>query len=157
TPAEGTSTFALGALSTLAVGQQFDSTTDGAVLTLTAVNASLGTVSFTVSHQYLDDNPTNTVADLYRSTVAVEDDDLGRDVTQVVSTVANVSPQLVNLQITDTDENGVATLTGTIIDPGTLDTFKLTIDWGDGNVETHDLPAGTTEFEIDHRFLDDDP
>ena len=27
------------------------------------------------------------------------------------------------------DENGVATLTGTIADPGTLDTFTLDINW----------------------------
>ena len=31
-------------------------------------------------------------------------------------------------------ENDVATLSGSIVDPGTLDTHTATIDWGDLNV-----------------------
>ncbi|MEZ6110700.1 MAG: hypothetical protein R3C99_06775 [Pirellulaceae bacterium] len=42
--------------------------------------------------------------------------------------------------MTTINENGVATLTGTIADPGTLDTFTLVVNWGDAlspnNVET---------------------
>jgi hypothetical protein len=30
------------------------------------------------------------------------------------------------------NENGTATLTGTITDPGTKDTFTLTVNWGEG-------------------------
>ena len=39
--------------------------------------------------------------------------------------VKNVAPTLTLDPVLMIDENGVATLTGTIADPGTLDTFTL--------------------------------
>jgi hypothetical protein len=48
------STFDLGATSSLFVGQTFNSS-DGAVLEVTDLDLSTGTVSFSVKHQYLDD------------------------------------------------------------------------------------------------------
>src|SRR5262249_31194109 len=45
----------------------------------------------------------------------------------------------------------------TITDPGTLDTFTLKVNWGDGSVTTQALPAGTTAFSVQHRYLDDNP
>jgi hypothetical protein len=54
-------------------------------------------------------------------------------------------------------ENGVTTLAGNIIDPGTLDTFTLEVDWGDGTVETFNYGAGTASFSETHRYLDDSP
>jgi hypothetical protein len=59
---------------------------------------------------------------------------------------------------TDVDENGTNTLSGTITDPGTLDTFGLQVDWGDGSpVESFSYAAGTTSFTETHQYLDDDP
>ena len=56
------------------------------------------------------------------------------------------------------DENGTATLTGTITDPGTQDTFSLDVDWGDGSTpETFIYAAGTTGFSETHTYLDDNP
>ena len=52
-------------------------------------------------------------------------------------------------------EGGTTTLSGTITDPGTLDSFSLEIDWGDGNTETIVYPAGTTGFSETHQYLDD--
>ena len=40
---------------TLSVGDMFNSSTDGAVLTITSINATTGQVGFSVQHQYLDD------------------------------------------------------------------------------------------------------
>ena len=53
-------------------------------------------------------------------------------------TVVNVDPTLSNVAITAAVfENGTATLTGTISDPGTLDSFTLVVTWGDGATSTY--------------------
>lgn len=86
-------------------------------------------------------------------------------------TVNNVAPQLQNLAITSpVSETASATLSGVILDPGTQDTFKIGIDWGDplspNNTETIDLanpPAHVTwnavnrQFSVSHQYLDDNP
>lgn len=46
---------------------------DGAILVVSAVT-SFGT-SFDITHQYLDDNPTNTASDVYTISVTLTDDD----------------------------------------------------------------------------------
>jgi Ca2+-binding RTX toxin-like protein len=72
--------------------------------------------------------------------------------------VTNVAPTLSDLSATPIFENGTTTLSGTIADVGTLDTFEVEIDWNaDGTVdETHEgLSAGT--FFYTHQYLDDDP
>jgi hypothetical protein len=67
----------------------------------------------------------------------------------VLSNVAAVSP------IT---ENGTTTLSGTITDPDTGDTFALTVNWGDGSVpQVFNYAAGTTSFSETHQYLDDNP
>jgi hypothetical protein len=73
-------------------------------------------------------------------------------------TVENVAPLLNNLSITSPlDEGGLAILTAEIIDPGTGDSFSLEINWGDGDIETLELPAGTTEINATHQYDDDNP
>jgi hypothetical protein len=60
------------------------------------------------------------------------------------------------LVATTIDEGESTTLTGIITDPGILDTFTLTVDWGDGSpTETIGYPAGTTSFSETHQYLDD--
>jgi Ca2+-binding RTX toxin-like protein len=59
---------------------------------------------------------------------------------------------------TDVAENGFSALTGTISDPGTLDTFELVVDWGDGSTpEVFNYAAGRTSFSEVHQYLDDAP
>jgi len=52
-------------------------------------------------------------------------------------------------------------LVGTILDPGSLDTFTLQVDWGDplspANKETITLAAGATGFTLPHQYIDDNP
>ncbi len=73
-------------------------------------------------------------------------------------TVDNVAPTLGAVAATAVDENESTTLTGTIADPGTLDTFTLEVDWGDGSaLQTFTYAAGTTGFSETHQYLDDDP
>ena len=70
------------------------------------------------------------------------------------------SPALEGMTVTPgaIDENGVATLAGTIADPDARDSFTLSVDWGDGSApESSTYPAGTTTFSLEHRYLDDNP
>jgi uncharacterized repeat protein (TIGR01451 family) len=117
-----------------------------------------GTLTFTETHQYLDDNPTGTAQDVIGVKVSVQDDDSGSTSASPTITVRNVAPTLSNLSLTSAvDEGGTATLSGQIQDPGVLDSFNLTVDWGDGSTDTYSLPAGTTAFTQTHQYLDDKP
>ena len=90
--------------------------------------------------------------------MTITDDDTGTTSDAATVTVSNVAPILGELAATTIDENGITTLSGTITDPGTLDTFTLDVDWGDGSpVETFSYAAGTTSFSETHQYLDDDP
>ncbi len=78
--ASADSTFVVPATGTLNVGDTFNSTTDGAVLEITAVDLSIGQVSFSVQHVYADDGiaPGNgTASDVSTISAVVSDDDLG--------------------------------------------------------------------------------
>ena len=120
------------------------------------INYPAGTAAFSETHQYLDDDPSGTPADPYVVTLILTDDDTGEDGDTTSTTVSNVAPTLSNLAATSPiDENGISTLTGAISDPGTLDTFTLQVDWGDGITETFSYPAGTAIFSETHRYLDD--
>ena len=55
------------------------------------------------------------------------------------------------------DENGTATVSGTITDPGILDTFSVVIDWGEGVPSVFSLPVGSTSYSATHQYLDDNP
>ena len=132
------------------------------VETYTFAASATGTQSFTLTHQYLDDNVTGTAFDTYTISASVQDKDLAVGTATTTVTVNNVAPTLVLNAVTAIVENGVATLTGTITDPGTQDTFTLTINWGDPlspkNVETYTFAAsatGTQSFTLTHQYLDD--
>ena len=71
--------------------------------------------------------------------------------------VTNLAPLLTNLTATvQLAENGFLTLSSGFSDPG-LDSFTLSVDWGDGQSNTFDYPIGATVFSETHRYLDDDP
>ena len=82
--------------------------------------------------------------------------------------VDNVPADLQNVAVAETTGTGMltpgtgsfvegetATLTGEIVDPGKFDGFTLEIIWGDGEDDELDLPAGTVEFEVVHRYVND--
>ena len=66
----------------------------------------------------------------YTINAEVTDDDTLSDADSTTVLVRNVAPSLTLDPVPMIDEDGLATLTGTIQDPGTLDTFSLTINWG---------------------------
>ncbi len=112
---------------------------------------------FLLRYQYLDDDPTATSSDVYTITLTATSEN-GLEAKEALQvTVNNVAPTLSNVAITTPiDEGGSTTLSGSITDPGTLDTFSLVVDWGDGTTpQTFPYVAGTTTFSETHTYADD--
>jgi hypothetical protein len=82
----------------------------------------------------------------------------GGDGNDVVLTRVNVAPTFINRTLTSVVfEGSAATLTGTIIDPDPQ-YFYLTVNWGDGVIETYRYgpDAGGTTVSVTHVYADDD-
>ncbi len=113
--------------------------------------------SFTGRHVYADDDPSESPFDFYRILVRVTDTD-GSGAAVIRVRVNNV-PAEVNTFGFDADtitEGQVATLTGTISDPGSGDIHRVEIDWGDGGGnETILIEPGQRTFSLDHTYDDD--
>lgn len=102
--------------------------------------------TFDVSHQYLDDSPTNTASDVYAINVTLTDDDSGEDTGDVETTITNVDPTVKTLvssngTLTTKSEDGVVSISGTFNDIGTLDTHTVTVNWGEDGGTTETLPS----------------
>ena len=71
----------------------------------------------------------------------------------------NVAPVLADVTVTSpVDEGDVATLTGTVVDPDTLDSHTVVINWGPGEGTTIlELAAGVSTFTATHQYRDDNP
>jgi autotransporter-associated beta strand protein len=102
------------------------------------VNVSMGVDNFVVAvnrsviarHQYLDD-PAGAGDGQYTVSILATDDDGGAVSAAKQVLVKNVAPVVTLEPVATIDEGGTASLAGSITDPGTLDTFTLTIEWGD--------------------------
>ncbi|MEB3200580.1 MAG: tandem-95 repeat protein [Synechococcaceae cyanobacterium] len=127
----------------------------------TAATVDATTRTFSATYTYLDDGATpgnSTPSDSYTITATVTDDDTLSDTASATLTVYNIAPMLSNILVTSAiDEDGIATLSGTITDPGTLDAHTLTVNWGEGAPQTYELAAGVTTFSVTHQYLDDNP
>lgn len=86
----------------------------------------------------------------------VIDDETLTDTGEATITISNVAPSVTANGAT-IDENGDATISGLITDPGVFDTFTVVIDWGEGTPVTYSYEAGTTAYSESHQYLDDDP
>ncbi len=115
----------------------------------------------------------------YTVTVSFADDDGGSVAREFTIVVDNVAPTLTltneSFSINEGDTLTIANL-GSFTDPGydnslapggqTQETFSYTIDWGDGTIETGQLPASRTSgsqgvlttgtLADSHRYLDND-
>ena len=117
-----------------------------------------GTMRFTETHVYADDNPSLTPADPNLMRVELIDNDLNRDVYTSTIIVSNTAPVLTGISLTHAlEENGQLSIAGVISDASSLDTFLLVVYWGDGEGNVYDYPAGTTTFSETHVYLDDNP
>ncbi|MBC8351189.1 MAG: hypothetical protein H8E66_04335 [Planctomycetes bacterium] len=128
--------------------------------------ASLGVVvsggGFSVTHQYLDDNPTITPSDVYAIGVTLDDDDGGSDSDSTTTTITNVDPVIDSFTVDSAviNEDGSVTVSGSISDVGTQDTHTVEIDWGGSegtSAATVIQGAGSATFTATHQYLDDDP
>jgi PKD repeat protein len=82
-------------------------------------------------------------------------DSAGHSVTAAASVAAtNVAPAVGALTLTPSSvvDQQTLTVTGDFSDPGTQDTFTLTVDWGDGMSSTQSLAAGTRSFSATHAY-----
>ena len=69
----------------------------------------------------------------------------------------NIAPELDITHVYEINEGQSLTLSGTLTDPGPLDSLTLAIDWGDGLTETATYSSGLTTLAIPHLYLDDNP
>ncbi len=122
-----------------------------------SINATTGVVS--VANRNLLDGPaTHTI------TVQSSDGAGGTATENLQIVVNNVAPTVVLNPVVMINENGTATVTGTITDPGRPDTFTLDINWGDplspNNIESFAVGAsitGSQVFTLTHQYRDDNP
>jgi PKD repeat protein len=95
-----------------------------------------GDRTFAISKFYPDDSPTGTAQDPFTLTVQIRDGaGLVSNIWTMAVTVRNVAPTVATLGLTPASalENETVQASGTFADPGTKDTFTLTLDWGDGS------------------------
>ncbi len=113
--------------------------------------------TFTLTHQYLDDNPSGDASNTYTIGVTLTDDDTGSVSDSTTTTISNVAPEITSFE-TDSPYCGGAsegeTVTATLefVDPGTLDDHQVVIDWGDGTVDTIDLARGDRSIQPTHSY-----
>ncbi len=109
------------------------------------------------SHVYVDEG-----SGAYTVTVAVTDS-LGLSAGDSLTVfVANDAPNFTSFGIFDSAGNptidfiagDTATFSGAFTDAGSTDAHTLTIDWGDGIVDTVPLPLGARSFSTGHVYLD---
>lgn len=121
--------------------------------------------AFTLTHQYLDDNPSGTPSDTYTITVTAVDDDGGSsDAASTSVTVNNVPPTVGPLTGAPADPipvNTRITVTAVFTDPGILDTHTVTVYWDwdtyNPNVTTSPsstltLSTGTRSFTVSYVY-----
>jgi PKD repeat protein len=104
--------------------------------------------TFDLNHTYFDNGVYTVLV-----TVFNEDVEYGSDTANV--TVNNVPPSIELMSVSPTDPlpPGVPVeLTGIFSDPGILDTHTATIEWGDGQTTTINVPFGTYIVTGDHTY-----
>jgi hypothetical protein len=139
------STFALPATNAITAGDTFNSTTDGATLSVNSVAG--GYVAFSVTHTYSDDGPApgdGNIANTSLMTITVTDDD-GAPGTSSTYLYVNDTPASLEFNWDgDIVEYATTTFYGAYTDPGLLDAQTLSISWNDSNnsaASTFQLPA----------------
>lgn len=110
------------------------------------------------SHTYVDDGS-------YTVTIRYWDDDsigpagtLDVDYRQHSFTidVQNIAPSNLVVAPIVVNENSVATISGSFVDPGASDTHEVVIDWGDGSApQVVAVTAGARTFSATHTYVDD--
>jgi len=118
----------------------------------TVIELAAGVFTFSADHQYLDDKPTNTSSDVYTVTVTITDG-LASGTADTLVTVLNVAPTTVMSTGTITLSPGDGfTRPGSFLDPGTLDTWTMTVNYGDSATVYTTNPGSPGTFSIGHTY-----
>lgn len=111
------------------------------------VSLAAGVTTFDTSHVYADTGVYSVVVTLSDS--AAHTVTAGGSVSP-----SNVVPVVGSLTLSPSSvvDHQTLTVSGSFTDPGTADTFTLTIDWGDTKSSTQALAAGTRSFSASHSY-----
>jgi hypothetical protein len=155
---EGQSTTLTGAIVDPGVRDTFTLLIDWGDGGTSSVPLAAGATSFSVTHLYVDDDPTGTPSDNMPIMVTIVDDDRGQMSVDSTVTVNNLPPVLSNALVSPAEllEGDSVTFTGAISDAG-HDSFVLTVNWGDNTSETHVFGPGVHSINLTHRYPDDNP
>jgi hypothetical protein len=101
----------------------------------TTISLAAGVVTYSATHQYKDDNPTNTASDLDTVTVTVTDNGSpqGTGTANTSVTVNNVPPAITSVVGPTVPQpiNAPIAVTAHFTDVGTQDTHSCSFDWDD--------------------------
>jgi Ca2+-binding RTX toxin-like protein len=105
-------------------------------------------VTGTVFHTFADNGS-------YQVNVVAGDSTGALDFGSTVVTVNNVPPTITSFasDAATINRGGAVTLTGTLTDPGVLDTHTVSVDWGDGSVGSVDVDPTTHNFSTTHQYF----
>ncbi|HEY7282031.1 MAG TPA: FG-GAP-like repeat-containing protein [Actinomycetota bacterium] len=110
-----------------------------------------GNGSFDFPHTYPDDNPVGTPA-TDTVTVDLTDQCQGTGHAESSVLVSNVPPQFDSVRVFPRGPRQTTTLDVAFTDPGSLDTFTFTVDWGDAaEPEQLQLPA-VQRIRVHHAY-----
>lgn len=104
---------------------------DGYTETLPTLGS--GVYDFNAAHHYLDDDPTGTPFDLYAINVEAIDGLGGSGLATTNVVITNVAPTANAGPDRSAALNVPVQLSGSFFDPGTLDTYTITWNFGDGS------------------------
>jgi Ca2+-binding RTX toxin-like protein len=117
----------------------------------------VGTTSFNLTHQYLDDNPSATPSDIYTVDLTLTDAHGSEDADTATVTVNNVSPVITSVvnsapEVGDAAPRNVVAVAGLFTDVATLDTHTTVIDWGDGTITSALINEAAGSFSGTHAY-----
>ena len=132
------------------------------------ISLAPGVLTFAVSHQYKDDNPTNTASDVNAVMVTVcdggQDGNLATSADNACAgqgttiTVQNVAPVITsaNGPTTPQPAGSSITVTGNFTDVGTQDTHTCSVSWDDGTTSNGTVTEtnGSGTCTATHTFTD---
>lgn len=143
----GTSTLALTFADVDALDTHTVSVVWGDGSTTSSGELAAGETTFSATHAYADTGNYSVVVTL---------NDSARNTVSASTSVspANVGPVVGSLVLSPSSvvDGELLTVSGTFTDPGTADTFTLTVNWGDGASSTESLAAGTRSFSATHAY-----
>jgi PKD repeat protein len=119
----------------------------------TTLTLAAGVLTFDATHQYLDDNPSGTLQDVYSIRVTVSDNHFGSDSGSVDLTVDNVAPVVAPVSGPSSGVRGqTLAFSGSFTDIGSSDTHEVRWDFDDGTVIDFHSTGDPNALIADHIY-----